>query len=528
MTATTRFGLCILVVLLASCTPFGGRDAPKVPRAFGPSDQLAAVPAPGRTGPYEVCEQTYDVTLPSGRQVIGKIYAPVLDRRTCRTLDRRFNLAVIAHADGVNTSYLSYDALGRHLASNALIVASVNRYPDFAQAGAWEVFDDLLVRNLDYLYGQSGVRDFLGDRVGLIGHSAGGKSVLYNASAVESFGKELHALILMSPSVNTAPVTLNGVVPAFLGIHVFSDSDAGTYGSKAENAPMQSVFRVYDEVGVTADPDTFSVEKDMLFISTGGHYYESQPFVLAYVNAFLQAHVNGHGSFRRFFKQQERPPSLTATLGPQSVLQMHEDRVRFVVDDFEDGERETNQLRGENSFLGDTFTLVQVNEAHLVDEFSPHHAGVLVVEIDPAAGDTPANLRFALPGAFNLAARRYLGLRATQVYQPELNPDGVEQSLTVTLETTAGEDTVAIDAGAPPLRFPPVTQAPAGAPPSGIAAPEVTNANGQTKNAMRSYLVSLRDFEGVDLGAVTAVRLGFGNVTQRTRFILDDLAFYGY
>ena len=330
------------------------------PRVFGPAT-LTAEPAPGREGPYDICENDYDVALPGGHQIIGRIYAPVLDVETCRTVDRRFNLAIIAHADGANSSvggpqafgcdaeasgadgdWECYDTLGRHLASHAIVAVSIHRHPgNIPQAGAADVFDEVLTRNLDWLYnsGESGVEQFLSDRIALIGHSAGGRAVTQNAGAVSAFGKELAALVAMSPTVAAAPLTFNGVVPAVMATHMTGDGDANAYGSLSVGGPTQSAFKIYDEAGQTGDPDVFGLEKTMVYVRGGNHYYQEALWLRTYVNAFLQTHLNGHAIFRRFLKNQEFPPALSSdgTMTPQDFRIMHEDPVRLAIDDF--GER---------------------------------------------------------------------------------------------------------------------------------------------------------------------------------------------
>lgn len=427
MDSYTRIFFVMVAVVVAASLLLRDRGAPDTPApapsVFAPSDELAVEPAPGRPGPYEVCPREYEETLPSGGAVVGIIYAPVLDARTCTTVARKFNLAIIAHADGSGVNHLDYDALGRHLASNALIAVSVRRYPPGQAGDAWTVFDDVLTDTLDYLYNRSGVRDFLGDRIGLIGHSAGGRSVIYNAGAVGTFGKDLRAVIAMSPTVSMPAVTLNGVTPAFLGIQVAADK----------------------------------------------------------------------------------------------------------LDDFENGDAGVNARGGQNVPGGAPFDLVE-EAAFRLDEFSPHSTAVLHVGVGPPP-QTASSMQFRFRQPTDVAALRYLGLRATQVYHPDTNPSGVSQDISVTLETAGGSDTVRLSEAGGTLRFHPVVPLPSipfAVPLPVGAAPEVTEANGATKNAMRSYLISLRDFEDVDLGAVTAVRLSFEDVTQSTRFLLDDLAFYGF
>lgn len=499
-------------------------DTSGAPRFFGPSDELAISPAPGRRGPYEVCERDYSVTF-SGRQIEGRIFAPVRDTRTCETVRRDFNLVIIAHADGTNVSFESYNALGHHLASNAMIVVSVNRYPDGTSQGAWEIFDAVLSDTLSYLYDQSGVRDFLSDDVALIGHSAGGRSVLSNAHAVSAAGKNLRAAILMATTTPVEPVPISEHAPAFLGLHVFCDADPVAYGQSAPLQVMQSTFKVYDEADETGSPNTFGLEKDMVFVDHNGHLFQSEPFVLTYVNGFLQTHLNGHASFRRFFKNQERPPTLSG-LPAQAILQMHEDPDRLAVDDFENGDR-LQGLLGSVVFTGDGFGFAQENTAYELDDYSPHTSGLLRVQIDPQVGGEPARIRFVFDTPLDLTGYRYFGFRTAQMYHPELNPVGASQSFRIRLSSDAGNDARDLADGRPEVRFPTIEPSPQESDCGFAPTPGVVN-DGQTKNAMRSYLISLRDFEGVDLTAVTSVLFSFQTLTQETIIAFDDLAFYRF
>ncbi|MEM7043773.1 MAG: hypothetical protein AAF543_13265 [Pseudomonadota bacterium] len=514
---------------------------------FGPAT-LTAHPAPGREGPYEVCENDYDVSLPGGHQIIGRIYAPVLDVDSCRTVDRRFNVVIIAHADSVNIGpggpagigcdaegsggegdWECYDTLGRHLASHAMVVISIHRHPgSITQSDAQEVFDEVLTRNLDWLYnsGESGVEHILSDRIALIGHSAGGKAVTQNAGAVTAFGKDLAALVAMSPTVNAAPLSFNGVVPAVMAIHMTGDDDALAYGSLSTGGPTQSAFKIYDEAGQTGDPDLFGLEKTMVYVRGGSHYYQENLFLRNYVNAFLQTHLNGHAIFRRFLKHQEFPPALSEERLPQDFQIMHEDPVRLAIDDFEDEDREINTRGGSNLFEpAGGFGFVQEGPAWEHDPFSPLSTGLLYFQTLPADQDGAARIAFGLPAPLNVAGYRWLGFRIGQAYHPDLNSEGENQTLSIRIAAEAGSQTVPLTDHGLSVPFPPVNEAPD---PLINPRPGVTAANGGTKNALRSYLISLRAFDNIELDEVTAIELIFDGVDQQTIFVLDDLAFYGH
>jgi hypothetical protein len=88
---------------------------------------------------------------------------------------------------------------------------------------------------------------------------------------------------------------------------------------------------------------------------------------------------------------------------------------------------------------------------------------------------------------------RYIIFRITQVYEPTLNPDGTPRNFHVRIHSLNGNDRVPISEHGGALHFPVKKPAPGGA-----------IQEEQTKNAMQSYLIPLRAFEGVNLSSVTA------------------------
>lgn len=498
----------------------GGQNIP-----FGPDD-LASDPVPGRSGPYEVCVHDYDFSPDEKQWLFGRIYAPVFDEETCLT-QGRFNLVLIAHADGQGPSseaHTNYEALARHLASHALMVVSFNRYGLGAVAGAINIFDQVLQVHLDYLYNSSPIRDFITDNIALIGHSAGGRSVIQHAGLINDYGKSLMALVVLAPTVDLTPDhTFAGQTGAFLGLHVVTDSDAIAYGPKQANQVMLSTFKVYDDAGlIPGNPNLLSLEKDMVFVESevtipdGSHYFQNQPFTLAYLNAFLQLHLNGHSIFRRFFKFQERPPSLDLALFP-NIWQQHADQVRLVLADFENDSLTTNTLNGPIQTSSGGIENLVVDDAYEIDNYSPHHTRVLKFDLDGSVDiGQPKFIRFGFGQPTDLQAFGYLSFRATQVYNPENNPSGTPKNFTIRLHSLNGEGEVnTVDFGGA-LHFPVI-----------VPAPVDFALDGQTKNAMRSYLIRLSEFPQVDLGAVTGLTLDFtatGN--EQTTFVFDDLEFY--
>ena len=507
--------------------------APAEPFA-GPGD-VTASPAPGRTGPYTVCTHDYNLASTDDQWGYGRVYAPLGDEDLCTSFrrgnlvpSRRFNLVLIAHADGVaanmKEAHLEYEELARHLASNALIVVSINRYGLKKIAGADPLFPSLLLAHLDYLYKSSPVRHMLTDHVALIGHSAGGGSVIRHSGAVSAAGRKLEAVVLMAPTMNLGDVaSFDGLARAFMGLSVVDDSDFNAYGSKVEDQVMQSNFRIFDEIGLTGNPGVFTLEKEMVFVESlaaleKSHHFQNQPFALAYINAFLQRYLNGHAIFERFLKYQRRPPTLTAHPSPR-VWHQHEDLSRLTVADFENGVSTPSKLGGPIAY-GNGIEVRVAGEASLLDHFSPHHTNVLYVETGPgrqlitvSAPSTP----------IDASGFGWFGLRITQVYLPDENESGDDIDIAIRLSDGAISASVELSDHGGLLHFPPVVAAPVV--PQQVG-PGVDQFNGQTKNAMRSYLVSLSAFEDVDLGNIQEIEIDLGK--KDLILIMDDLAFYEF
>ena len=474
-------------------------------------------PEPGRTGPYKVCTHDYDFSPDRNQYLVGRIYAPVLDDRECITKGR-FNLVLIAHADGQGPmlqAHTNYEELARHLASNALMVVSFNRYGLKQMQGAIDIFDQVLEAHLEYLYSSSPIQGFITDDVAMIGHSAGGRSVIRHAGVIGTSGKHQKALIVMAPTVDlNQDYAFHGETEALLGLHVTYDTDVNAFGGKFAGQAMSSTFKIYDDAGIVpGSPNMLTVTKDMIFFEGVGHYFQNTIVSQTYVNAFLQQHLNGHAIFGRFFKHQERPSTITETQA-EKIWQQHADMKRFVLADFENGSTHTNATGGSIEATGH-LSDVAVGDAFTLDDFSPHNTRVMKFDYKHSVGNG-GRVAFDLPQPTDLRDYRYASLRIAQVYHPQDNPDGVARDLALVLRTQGGDATVNIDSVDDPLHFPEKETAPPGA----LQAE-------QTKNAMRSYLVPLAAFENIDLSAVDGLTVDFSQSGQgTTTFILDDVEFY--
>lgn len=509
-----------------------------------PGDYVAN-PTPGRTGGYEVCSYEYNFSPVKDQYGLGIIYVPVLTDDQCNDVEdgnlvqtnRDFNLIIIAHADGEggpDQAHLQYDKLARHLASNAFIVVSINRYPFLTSAGAIDFFDQMLNGHLTYLYNDSPVRNVITNNIGLIGHSAGGRVIIRYGNLVEDFGKNLQTVILMAPTLSlTEANSFDGIANAFLGIQVVFDSDFRAFGVRTIDQPMQTSFKIFDEVGKIPDNDNaFTMHRDLLYVQNeasilaGSHYFQNQPFSLAYVNAFMQLHLNNHSIFQRFFKYQARPPSLDPSLTP-NIWQQHDDLQRFTIADFEEGDIDLNVPEGSIDFSPLTFENQTVGEAHILDHYSPHHTQVLYFETNVLLSpNAEKNVTFNLPESIPVSSYGYLGFRMTQVYHPDNNPTGQSREFIIRLTGEDGSQSHNIAELAGVLPFPEIVSPPNfDVPP--LSPPEFTINDAQTKNAMRSFLIRLNNFNEIDMNQLQSITFDFtDNIDQKIVFIIDDLALY--
>lgn len=491
-------------------------------------NNLTSSPDPAEPGPFRVCTHIYSFEGSDAITQSGTFFVPALSVSHGRCVTHgRFPVLVITNADGPHGGYAG---LGEHLASNAIIVAVVNRGLS-VQA---EEFEPFLLDHVDYIYNDSEVKDFVRKDLALLGHSAGGRAVLHHAGAIETLNLpvlgelgdiETKAVILLASTVDADfEKTFAGETPALMGMNVTNDSDPVAFGNKSPGQVMQSTFRIYDEAGlIPGIPNQFSLEKDMIFVNGGGsHYFQNAAFAKAYINAFLQLHLRGHGTFRRFFKQQEEMPPPLGDSFP-SIFQQHAEPAQLLLANFEDGSADEHELGGAIQASGAHIENVVVGDAHQLDDFSPHHTKVM--KFDWTLGDggavTPGGagpdlIRFEFDEPLDLQPYRYVSFRITQVFAPATNPSGISRNISVRLETQGGSATVPVSQHGGELHFPIV-----------VGDSPVVALDGQTKNAMRTYVIPLRAFEGIDQSAIDELVLDFSDPQgESTVFLFDDVAFW--
>lgn len=546
--AMSAAGLTLSLLLLSSCssqihykeqvTIFEQAPDANVPPGL---KNLTSSPDPAEPGPFRVCSRNYSFAGSEDKTRSGTFYVPALSDADQRCLTHgRFPVLVIAHADAPGTgSTGGYAGLAEHLASNAIVVAVVNRV-----GVSVADFVALLLDHVDYIYEDSAIKDFVLKDLALLGHSAGGQAVIQHAGAIETLNGlilggpddiETKAVILLATLVDVnLEKTFAGETPALMGMNVTRDFDESAFGRKPPGEVMRSTFKIYDEAGLMpGNPDQLSLEKDMIFVDGGppipagveAHYFQNTLFAKAYINAFLQLHLRGHGIFRRFFKQQEKiPVSPEKPLPP--LFQQHAEPSQLLVANFEDGSATEHELGGTIQASGTHIKNVVVGDAHQIDDFSPHHTKVMKFdwslgnggEVTPG-GVGPDLIRFQFDDPQDLQPYRYVSIRITQVFDSETNPSGISRNFSLRLESQGGSASVPISQHGGELHFPIiVSQAP--------ITPGV-NQDGQTKNAMRTYVIPLRAFDGIDQTAVNELVLDFSDPEgESTMFLFDDVAFW--
>lgn len=468
----------------------------------------ATDPRPEEKGPYKVCFEEYSF-VSDGRTFKGKIYYPVTDTRTCRVTGDDKNLAIILHKRAnVADEYLLYDKLSEHLASNAIAVASIS----------WEVsgkdeftfFPTLLEKHVDHIYNNL-LSGLLTDNIALIGHSYGGKLSSAYANEVNLLGKNLKAVVNLAGATNDLPdVTFEGVTDAFLGCIGFTDTDPTTYGEKLPGEVMKCVFRIYDEAGTWGSMGKGSqLTKDFIY-SIGTHDLHTSSFWIYYINAFLQQHLNGHSSYGRFFKTQERINGYKL----HKMYQQHAEPRTLVLCNFDNDDDNLTSSGGPLSHSSGISNR-DVGEAHLLDDpYSPHHSLAMRFDWNPT-GAGPHEVRLNFPFPVSLRSYRYLSFRMGQVHLAGQNKGPLDAR--IKLVPGGGGFTTGVNLSDYNREIP---------------YPDFLNVYLQvpgwvdmTKSFMQTYVIRLSDFRQ-NLSNIEGVTIDFSvNNSSGATLMMDDVEF---
>ena len=513
--------LSSIALLLAACDVGEPTidDGQQIEPAPGLDLEIAATPAPAaepvnfeipmdptQDGTFCVCDSTEPVNVMTAQE--AHFYWPGgVGSGTCggpcNTVEGVDHpLVILTHAvmGQIGNGLDSYGELGARLASHGMVVAVID--PD----------GDVVARMQDTMAtAEAEFTTALSDETALIGHSKGGEMVVLHSGVVDASGRTLSGLVLMAPRVDDEAIyPLDDGIGAFLGLHWTDDNDGATYGNPNLDE-WGSVFQLYDVVGeLPGDPQTQTVTKDMVFFEhhsgTGEHYRQGNAGVVAYTAAFLRRELYGDANMDAYFTDQA-PMALAQ--GEQPIGIQHQEPGRLVLANFE-----TGQGMQPWPFVGvQTETIVAGPFTSTWDDvWSPHDEMVLPLSIPAVAA--PRTLTIDLSPHTNVDDYEYLSFRVAQVYHDQTNPTGGDLDFTIRVRPVGERlrSVLASDYGA--LRFP----VPQSVTLSGGGG-GVTNV---TKNAMRTYMIPIADFDGL-AGTISSITLDFSTAPVAAyELVVDD------
>ena len=467
----------------------------------------AGTQSPAVNGAFSPCETELTKTVP----IEGDIEITVLslalylprsaagpDCASIASPDRP--LVLLYHALGQDE--FDYDALGLRLSSHGFVVASLQHETQLNEA-------------IDFLDEEIG--GFLSDDVALVGHSAGGDLMVRRRGQPAALGRSVRTMVLMAPRVSGDTVepdyALSGV-DAFLGLHWRGDNDNASWGrpSPAGGGVRRSVFRIYDRAGVDFDdPETLGLSKHFVFFDYTQHNNQNRDGVVAYTTAFLRRHVLDDESQDLYLKHMSPPPQLAAEHHP--ISQQHEEPGRVLLANFEE---DVNAAVYKGLFERGVRLLP--SPAGIIfafsDPFSPHDLGVLRFRFD-AQTEPEHSVAILLNQGVPTEGMNYLSFRITQEYHPETSPTGGIIDFDIGIASLGDHFVDSEDYQR--LAFPALAQ--------NVMIAQTSEQVDGTKNAMRTYLIPLEDFDLGNPDFVQGVTFDFtdsGEPPGETIFITID------
>jgi len=298
-------------------------------------------PDPGTTGANPVCSHEFTYPLFSsdleGQFNDAIVYAPGnMVGKNCQATASNCPLVLIIHADGTGVSHLSYDALGRHLASRGFVAISVNRDKDDGSIIRQGSIVGSLYRFLNK--GGLGIKSITNNTTAIVGHSAGGKCAHQVTSVPAMEGWTLKCLCLMAPTIKSTK-TLTGTVTAFMSIIVERETDPNAVGL-LDVMDKGTGVKAFEDAAVVSS-NMFAFAKHLVRVADGsfaGHYFQNQHFTLAYIAAFLHCYQKEEIIYQRFLKGQSVPASLKKVPTFLGSSHLHEDVARKLLVEIEDSE----------------------------------------------------------------------------------------------------------------------------------------------------------------------------------------------
>jgi hypothetical protein len=374
-----------------------------------------------------------------------------------------YPVVVIMH--GMHTtadpSYLGYNYLLDHLASNGFIAVSIDCNPINAINGMQDTRAFAILEHIALLNSKNSSPGlFFGKidmtRVGIMGHSRGGDGVVQAEVLNQSMGlgHNIRAVVALAPTdfSGISPLPLNLASSKFLCIYGSNDGDVWG-GTGPATQYTGTGFRFYDRA---------TVEKSMVFVYGATHnrfntewgielkvdatspkilsVTQHQNLLRGYMTAFMQVHLQNRAEQREYFTGVLRIPQVSAVevhcqYKPQNVL---------TLDSFESAPAITlNTLGGAVTHASLDGVPVEDVLATL-DGNSPHQTKGLRLKWNAAA----ATYRSELPaGQRDILTWKFLSFRVAQKVGSAANPANQARDFRVRLSTAGGGPSRAVRAG---------------------------------------------------------------------------------
>ncbi len=370
------------------------------------------------------------------------------------------NYPVVVCMHGMHTtadpSYLGYNYLLEHLASNGFIAVSIDCNSINAINGMQDTRGHAILEHLSVLQSKNSSPGlFQGkidmDNVGIMGHSRGGDGVVqaevFNQSL--GLGYNIKAIVALAPTdfSGTSPSPLILSSSKFLCVYGSNDGDvAGWAIYGGATGYTGTGFRFYDRA---------TVEKAMTFIygcthnrfntewGTESAVDETSPKIISYVDhrtllkgymtAFMQVHLQGRLEQRDYFNG-ELKLSQVDTIDVHNQYRIPGGRT---LDDYETAAAiNQNTLGGAvtHSLLDGT---PQENSLVSLDIHSPHQTRGIKLKWSGSTGIYESGIPLS-GAARNVTGYQVLSFRISQVVNSSANPANQEQDLYVRLKSAGG------------------------------------------------------------------------------------------
>jgi dienelactone hydrolase len=364
-----------------------------------------------------------------------------------------FPLVVIIHGNsGYDTSYLGYDYLLDHLASQGFVAISI-----YAPVGVMiETRARAILAHLDIMaQNNTSPGLFQGHidlgNIGIAGHSRGGEAVVRAAriNIAEGLGWNIRA------GVSIAPTDYHHYGDPGIPLTVIYGSNDGDV---AGTWPDRTCVNIYDEAGrprsfvfvygATHDqfntvwaPTFLSVESDIASSDVPKlvSLTDDENVAKGYVTAFMQAHLQGKTEQMEYFSANLRP-SLVSSL---QIHTSHQESATRLLDNFEQLPHNPNTNSIGGNVTSTALSTLAEDALHTLDIHSPHVTSGGDIAWQTVASRYVSQVPMA---AMDVSGYSVLAFGITQKYGSPENPANHPQDLFVRL-TDGGGKSRAISVG---------------------------------------------------------------------------------